>query len=86
MKKLMNRKLLALLLAAMMVFMLAACQVSSTSTSTVTTSTTDADGNTTTATMASPPPRPRPRQIRDNRYTGRRTLCFDQQSALRLIK
>ena len=45
-------KLLALLLAALMTFVLTACEVSSTSTSsvTVTTSKTDADGNTTTST------------------------------------
>lgn len=52
MNRVMNKKLLSLLLAALMVFMLAACEVSSssTSTTTVTTSKTDADGNTTTST------------------------------------
>lgn len=49
----MKKKLLALILAAFMVFSLCACEVSSehTSTTTVTTSKTDADGNTTTQTV-----------------------------------
>ena len=47
-----NCKILSLLLAVVMIFSLAACDVSSTSTSTstITTSVTDADGNTTTNT------------------------------------
>ena len=49
----MKKKILALILAAAMVFTLCACEVSSehTSTTTVTTSKTDADGNTTTQTV-----------------------------------
>ena len=49
----MKKKILALILAAAMVFTLCACEVSSehTATTTVTTSKTDADGNTTTQTV-----------------------------------
>ena len=50
MSKTMMKRIISLVLTALLVFALAGCKVTSSSSSTVTTSTTDADGTTTTQT------------------------------------